>query len=109
VRNSQQTNETAPAGVEERLSRLEAQYPPRDLPEGAEVSRVAPSPTGKPHIGTALQAVIDYALASRTNGVFILRVEDTDRERLVPGAMQEIIAALDWLGVPAHEGPPGNG
>ena len=109
VRNSQQTNETAPAGVEERLSRLEAQYPPRDLPEGAEVSRVAPSPTGKPHIGTALQAVIDYALASRTNGVFILRFEDTDRERLVPGAMQEIIAALDWLGVPAHEGPPGNG
>jgi glutamyl-tRNA synthetase len=109
VGNSEQTGETAPSGVDESLSRLEAQYPPRDLPEGAEVSRVAPSPTGKPHIGTALQAVIDYALASRTSGVFILRIEDTDRERLVPGAMQDIVAALDWLGVPAHEGPPAGG
>lgn len=73
------------------------------------MSRVAPSPTGKPHIGTALQAVIDYALARKTYGVFILRVEDTDRERLFPGAVEEVLAALDWLGVPPDEGPPANG
>lgn len=88
---------------------LVVRYPPRDLPVGAQVTRVAPSPTGKPHIGTALQATIDYALARRTGGVFILRIEDTDRARLVPGAVEEIIRALDWLGVPPGEGPATGG
>jgi len=93
------------AEVDRRLDDLEGRFPPRALPEGAEVVRVAPSPTGKPHIGTALQATIDYALARKTGGVFILRIEDTDRARLVPGAVQEIVEALDWLGVPPDEGP----
>src|SRR5947209_1278606 len=95
--------------IDRRLDELERRYPARDLPPGAEVVRVAPSPTGKPHIGTALQAVIDYALASKTEGVFILRIEDTDQTRLVPGAVEEIIDALDWLGVPADEGPGAGG
>lgn len=97
------------AGVDERLDNLERRFPPRDLDAGTEVSRVAPSPTGKPHIGTALQAVIDYALARRTDGIFILRIEDTDRERLVPGAIEEIIDAMEWLGVPPDEGPTAGG
>lgn len=84
---------------------LEQRYPQRALPPDARVVRVAPSPTGKPHIGTALQATIDYALAHQSGGVFILRIEDTDRARLVPGAVDEIIAALDWLGLPPDEGP----
>lgn len=91
--------------VDTRLDELERRFPARSLPTGAEVVRVAPSPTGKPHIGTALQATIDYALARQTAGVFILRIEDTDRTRLVPGAVQEIVEALDWLGVPPDEGP----
>jgi glutamyl-tRNA synthetase len=93
----------------ERLAALEARFPPRPLPRGAQVTRVAPSPTGRPHIGTALQAVIDYALARNSGGVFILRIEDTDRERLVPGALEDIIAALAWLGVPPDEGPTEGG
>jgi glutamyl-tRNA synthetase len=63
------------------LAELEIQYPHRELPAGAEVCRVAPSPTGRPHIGTALQGVIDRAVASQPGGVFILRIEDTDRKR----------------------------
>jgi glutamyl-tRNA synthetase len=95
--------------VDRRLAELEERFPARDLDAGAEVVRVAPSPTGKPHIGTALQATIDYALARKTNGVFILRIEDTDRTRLVPGAVEEIINALDWLAVPPDEGPGAGG
>lgn len=86
------------------LQEAEALYPPRHLPEGAEVVRVAPSPTGMPHIGTAMQSVIDRALADKTKGVFILRIEDTDQERTVPGAIEAIIAGLKWLGTAPNEG-----
>lgn len=95
--------------IDRRLAELEDRFPPRKLPSGAEVTRVAPSPTGRPHIGTALQATIDYALARKTEGTFILRIEDTDRARLVSGAGKEIIEALDWLGVPPDEGPTSGG
>jgi glutamyl-tRNA synthetase len=95
--------------VEDRLTTLEERYPPRPLPDGAQVTRVAPSPTGRPHIGTALQATIDYALARKTSGVFVLRIEDTDRARLVPGAVEEVIEALEWLGTPPDEGPTQGG
>jgi glutamyl-tRNA synthetase len=95
--------------VDRRLEGLERRFPPRNLPESAEVTRIAPSPTGKPHIGTALQATIDYALARKTLGTFILRIEDTDRARLVPGSVEEIINALAWLGLPHDEGPDKGG
>jgi glutamyl-tRNA synthetase len=95
--------------VDRRLAALEERYPSRSLPTGAQVVRVAPSPTGRPTMGTALQATIDYALARATNGVFILRIEDTDRARLHPGAIEELIEALDWLQVPADEGPVAGG
>src|SRR5215217_584245 len=91
------------------LDDYERDYPPRQLPAAAEVGRVAPSPTGKPHIGTALQAVINRGLADKTAGVFILRIEDTDRARLVPGAVEDIVEALGWLGVQPDEGPPAGG
>ncbi|HEX6510054.1 MAG TPA: glutamate--tRNA ligase [Chloroflexota bacterium] len=97
------------ADVDRQLEELELRFPPRPLAEGAEVTRVAPSPTGRPHIGTALQATIDYALARKTGGIFILRIEDTDRTRLVPGAVEEIVEALDWLGLPHDEGPGADG
>lgn len=88
-----------------KVEDLEQKYPPRSLTPEAEVVRVAPSPTGKPHIGTAMQSLIDYALARKTGGVFILRIEDTDRKRLDPEALVEIIESLHWLEIPPDEGP----
>ena len=87
------------------LDHYEALYPARDLPAGAEITRVAPSPTGKPHIGTALQAVVDRALADKTGGRFLLRIEDTDRKRLDTEAVHAIHEALEWLGIAPDEGP----
>lgn len=67
--------------------------------------RFAPSPTGRLHIGGARTALYDFLLARQTGGQFILRIEDTDRRRLVPGAEAEIYEALQWLGLPWDEGP----
>lgn len=91
------------------LEEAEALYPLRRLPQGAEALRTAPSPTGFPHIGTAMQAVLNRALALKTGGVFLLRIEDTDRARLVPGAEEAINATLEWLGVAPDEGPVAGG
>jgi glutamyl-tRNA synthetase len=68
-------------------------------------TRIAPSPTGHMHLGTARTALYDYLLAKRTGGQFILRIEDTDVSRTVPGAEQEIIDGLRWLGLSYDEGP----
>src|SRR5512138_1182200 len=67
--------------------------------------RVAPSPTGHMHIATARVALYDYLLAKKTGGQFILRVEDTDVGRTVPGSEQEIMDGLRWLGLEYDEGP----
>ncbi len=68
-------------------------------------TRIAPSPTGHMHLGTARTALYDYLLAKKTGGQFILRIEDTDVSRTVPGAEQEIIDGLRWLGLSYDEGP----
>ncbi|MHB8857822.1 MAG: glutamate--tRNA ligase [Bellilinea sp.] len=67
--------------------------------------RFAPSPTGHLHLGGARTALYNYLLARKTGGQFILRIEDTDRKRLVPGAEEEIYANLRWLGIEWDEGP----
>ncbi len=67
--------------------------------------RFAPSPTGRFHIGGARTALYDFLLARQTGGQFILRIEDTDRKRYVPGAEKEIVEALRWLGLEWDEGP----
>jgi glutamyl-tRNA synthetase len=67
--------------------------------------RFAPSPTGRMHLGSARTALYNYLLARRTGGKFILRIEDTDRKRYVPGAEQELIEGLRWLGLDYDEGP----
>lgn len=66
---------------------------------------MAPSPTGDPHIGTAYISLFDYALAKQSAGQFVLRIEDTDRTRLVEGAEENIFASLKWLGLNYDEGP----
>ena len=68
-------------------------------------TRFAPSPTGHLHLGGARTALYAYLLAKKTGGQFILRIEDTDISRTVPGAEQEIMDGLHWLGLSYDEGP----
>lgn len=72
----------------------EEKYRVRELPQGAEVTRFAPSPTGFVHIGGLYQCIIDSALAKQTGGVFILRIEDTDQKRKIENGVEQIINAL---------------
>lgn len=67
--------------------------------------RFAPSPTGYLHVGGARSALFNYLFAHRTNGTFILRIEDTDQNRFVENAMKEIYDSLRWLGLTWDEGP----
>lgn len=67
--------------------------------------RVAPSPTGAPHLGILRTALFDFLYARHTGGTMILRIEDTDRSRFVPGCEEEIMASLRWLGIEWDEGP----
>ncbi len=73
-------------------------------------TRIAPSPTGYPHIGTIYQALFNYCFARKYKGQFIVRIEDTDRQRLVADAEAKLFAALDWFGLLEDESPrkPGN-
>ncbi|MBI5405220.1 MAG: glutamate--tRNA ligase [Candidatus Kerfeldbacteria bacterium] len=71
--------------------------------------RFAPSPTGDPHIGSMWTALFNYLFARQHGGVFVLRIEDTDQKRLVPGAQEKIIDALDWYGLTPDEGPSQGG
>lgn len=68
-------------------------------------TRFAPSPTGRMHLGSARSALYPFLMARRTGGTFILRIEDTDQKRFVPGAEQELIDGLHWLGINYDEGP----
>ena len=71
----------------------EEKYPERDLPEGAEVVRVAPSPTGFIHVGGIFQGLIAKKIAEQTNGVFFVRIEDTDQKRKIENGVEEILGA----------------
>ena len=71
--------------------------------------RVAPSPTGAPHVGTAYVALFNYAFARATDGDFLLRIEDTDRERSSKESEEGILDSLHWLGLEWDEGPDNGG
>ncbi len=71
--------------------------------------RIAPSPTGRVHLGNARTALYDFLLARQTGGQFILRIEDTDRRRYVEGAEEELMDGLRWLGLEWDEGPDKGG
>jgi len=86
----------------------ERQYPPRDLPEGAEVTRFGPSPTGFVHIGGVYVAMIDQDVSGRTGGRYLVRVEDTDQSREVSGALEQFERAFDYFRIQPTEGE-GNG
>ena len=88
---------------------LEARYPKRDLPEGARVTRMGPSPTGFIHLGNLYGALTDERLAHRSGGVAFLRIEDTDDKREVEGAVPMLIDALDYFGIRFDEGATADG
>jgi len=67
--------------------------------------RVAPSPTGDPHVGTAYMSLFNLAYARKTGGAFVLRIEDTDRARYRADSEQQVTETLSWLGLPWDEGP----
>ena len=90
--------------VTETVEEIEARYPERNLPEGAEVTRFAPSPTGFVHMGSLLSAFQDFKAAKDTNGVFYVRIEDTDSERTVENGITGIIKDLANFDIVPDEG-----
>ena len=83
---------------------MEKQYPPRNLPEGAKVTRFAPSPTGFVHFGGLFPSTVGERLAHLSDGVFYLRIEDTDAKREVEGAAEGLIKTLATYGIEFDEG-----
>ena len=86
------------------LEYYEERYPLRDLPEGAQVTRLAPSPTGFMHIGNLYVALANERIAHQSGGLFYLRIEDTDEKRKVEGAVEVIHKSLKYFGVNFDEG-----
>ena len=90
--------------VTETPEQTEARFPARNLPEGAVVTRMAPSPTGFVHLGNLVQGMISERMAHQSGGVLFLRVEDTDAKREVPGAVQVLIESLKFYNIHFDEG-----
>ncbi len=86
------------------ISYYEEKYPERNLKEGAIVTRIAPSPTGFIHIGGLYQGLIAKKIAKQTEGVFFIRIEDTDQKRLIENGITEIIESMDKFGMNPDEG-----
>ncbi len=91
------------------IADLEAKYPPRNLPEGAQVTRFAPSPTGFLHTGSLFTSLISYTLAKQSGGVYFFRLEDTDTKRTIEGSGDLLINQLAQFGIVADEGYTPNG
>ena len=79
-------------------------YPERQLPKGAMVTRIGPSPTGFIHLGNLYNAIIGERLAHQSGGIFFLRIEDTDAKREVPGAVETILSSMKFFGIEFDEG-----
>lgn len=86
------------------VEELEERFPRRELPEGAEVTRFAPSPTGFLHTGSLFTAYLAYRLAKQSKGVYMFRLEDTDTKRTIAGAADDLIVQLAKFGIVADEG-----
>lgn len=84
-------------------------FPERNLPDGACVTRIGPSPTGFVHLGNLYNAIIAERLAHQSDGVFYLRIEDTDNKREVDGAVETLINAMGYFGVEFDEGATSDG
>ena len=91
-------------GVTETPEEMEARFPLRTNPEGAVITRMAPSPTGFVHLGNLVQGMISERMAHQSEGVLFLRVEDTDAKREVPGAVEVLINSLKHYNINFDEG-----
>ena len=91
--------------VTKTIQDYENMYPRRNLPEGAMVTRFAPSPTGFVHMGSLLTTFVTKKAADDTNGIFYLRIEDTDQERLVENGIEGILEDLNSFNIAIDEGP----
>ena len=90
--------------VTETPEEVEARFPKRQVPEGAVITRMAPSPTGFVHLGNLVQGMISERMAHQSGGVLFLRVEDTDAKREVPGAVEVLIGSLKHYHINFDEG-----
>ncbi|MCQ2815314.1 MAG: glutamate--tRNA ligase [Bacilli bacterium] len=90
--------------VKETIEDLEKRYPERNLPLGAEVTRFAPSPTGFLHTGSLFTSLICYKVAKQTNGIFYVRLEDTDTKREIEGSGKQLLEQLKLFDVYPSEG-----
>lgn len=90
--------------VKESPEEMEAKFPSRNAPEGAVITRMAPSPTGFVHLGNLVQGLTSERMAHQSGGVLFLRVEDTDAKREVPGAVEVLINTLKHYGINFDEG-----
>lgn len=90
--------------VHETIEDLEKRYPQRELIEGAEVTRFAPSPTGFLHTGSLFTSLVAYKVAKQSNGIFYTRLEDTDTKREVEGSGKELLDQLAIFDVIPNEG-----
>lgn len=95
--------------VTQTIEDLEQRFPKRDLDENAKVTRFAPSPTGFMHIGGLYATLISWFLAKQSGGVFMLRIEDTDKKREVENGIEQIISVLGRFGITFDEGATGVG
>lgn len=90
--------------IKQEPSDIEKRYPKRDLKEGAKVTRMGPSPTGFMHLGNLYGALVDERLAHQSEGVFYLRIEDTDKKREVENGVETIINSFNAFGINFDEG-----
>ena len=90
--------------VTETPEEVEGRFPKRQVPEGAVITRMAPSPTGFVHLGNLVQGMISERMAHQSGGVLFLRVEDTDAKREVPGAVEVLISSLKHYHINFDEG-----
>ena len=95
--------------VTETPEALEERFPARNAPEGAVITRMAPSPTGFVHLGNLVQGLTSERMAHQSGGVLFLRVEDTDAKREVPGAVEVLIDTLKHYGIQFDEGATHDG
>jgi glutamyl-tRNA synthetase len=107
--NHSQLSELIYSDIAKTPEDYEKVYPFRDLPADAKVTRLGPSPTGFIHLGNLFGAFVDERLAHQSNGVFYLRIEDTDDKRFVENAVETIISSLGFFGINFDEGVTENG
>lgn len=90
--------------INSNIDEFESKYPERDLNDGAIVTRFAPSPTGYLHTGSLFATLVEYRMAKQTNGIFYIRVEDTDKKREIEGSAETLIKELSIFGIVPDEG-----